>query len=145
MIEGSRLGGDTKGTLMSKVRQIVVAALMATTLSAGITVGTQGAAYAANGGSATCIDQSRVVGVWVNVSGGRSGWASHSGPGYYSQSWSYNTQGRPYSLTVGCGGTAKNWASSSSTPNYSRNWAHVNCYPGWKYGGASRTVHDKCF
>lgn len=100
-------------------------------------------AHAANSGSVTCMDQSSVVGVWVTVQGGTSNWARRSGSGY-SQSWSYNTQGRPYKLTVGCGGTPKVWASSSSTATFSRNWQHVSCFPGYVYGGGSMYVANTC-
>lgn len=90
-----------------------------------------------------CANQDPVVGVWVNVSGGSSGWATRTGSGY-SQNWRYNTQGRPYSLTVGCGGTPARWNASTSTPSYTRTWTHVICYPGWSYGGASGWVKDRC-
>ncbi|HNE74864.1 MAG TPA: hypothetical protein PK623_08080, partial [Microthrixaceae bacterium] len=72
-------------------------------LTAGTLLVTTGTAGASNGGSVMCVNQAPVVGVWVNVQGGRSGWAGRSGSGF-QQGWSYNTQGRPYSLTVGCGG-----------------------------------------
>jgi len=113
-------------------------------LTAGTLLATTGTAGASNGGSVMCVNQAPVVGVWVNVQGGRSGWAGRSGSGF-QQGWAYNTQGRPYSLTVGCGGSPARWASSSSTTSYRRDWTNINCYPGWVYGGASLAVHDRCF
>ena len=108
-----------------------------------VAVGTQEAS-AANGGTAMCADQSKVVGVWVNVSGGTSGWASRSGSGY-SQNWSYNTQGRSYSLTVGCGGTTARWATSTSTPYFSKSWSSVTCFPGGSYGFGTAYVYNRCY
>lgn len=69
-------------------------------------------------GTVTCAT-SNVVGVWVNVSGGTSGWASRTATSdphinYYS----YNTQGKSWSVNVGCGGTPSNWAQSISS-----NWS----------------------
>jgi len=101
-------------------------------------------ASAANSGSVMCANQSTVVGVWVQVSGGTSGWASRSGSGYYNF-WSYNTQGRPYILTVGCGGSPARWGSSSSTPFYSTNWSNVTCFPGGSYGFGSIYVYNRCY
>ena len=54
-------------------------------------------------GYVTCAT-SNVVGVWVDVDGGRDGWAYRRGSGntnYYS----YNTQGKRWRVNVGCGGT----------------------------------------
>lgn len=120
-------------------------ALLATAalLLGGLTFGA-GSASAANSGYAMCANQASVVGVWVNVSGGRSGWASRSGSGY-SQRWSYDTQGRYYSLTVGCGGTPQRWAVSTSTPYYSKSWSSVVCFPGYSYGYGTRYVANRCY
>jgi hypothetical protein len=118
--------------------------LLTAAIAAGGLMGMHGSALAANGGNAMCMNQWPVVGVWVNVSGGTSGWAGRSGSGY-SQHWSYNTQGRPYSLTVGCGGSPQVWASSTSTPYYSTGWSNVDCFPGWSYGFGSIYVRDRCY
>jgi hypothetical protein len=109
----------------------------------GLAVG-QGSAIAANSGSITCFNSGDVVGVWVNVSGGSSGWASRTGSGI-QQNWSYNTQGRSYSLTVGCGGSPSRWASQASTPYYSTSWSNLSCFPGWQYGVGSIYAHDRCY
>jgi hypothetical protein len=105
---------------------------------------TPAAAQAANAGTAMCANQDPVVGVWVNVSGGSSGWAARNGSGYY-QSWSYNTQGKSYSLTVGCGGTPASWKTSTSTPSYRTTWSNVTCFPGWSYGLGTVLVKDRCY
>lgn len=124
-------------------RKVGVAA-SATALAASGLLAAPGTAWAANSGTAMCANQDDVVGVWVNVSGGTSGWAVRRGSGY-SQSWSYNTQGKKYSLTVGCGGTPQAWKTSTSTPSYSTSWSNVTCFPGWSYGFGSIYVKDRCY
>ena len=125
-----------------------LAALVVATVTLMTSIITQDAptALAANNGRVMCVNQAPVVGVWVNVSRGTSGWAGWSTTGVsYSATWSYNTQGKPYSLTVGCGGTPAKWASSSSTPVYSTNWVNIMCYPGWSYGLGTIFVKDRCY
>lgn len=116
----------------------------AVALCTGVAISGSDVASAANSGSAMCVNQAPVVGVWVTVSGGTSGWATRSGSGY-SQRWSYNTQGKAYKLTVGCGGTPAKWKTSTSTPTYSKTWSHVMCFPGWSYGLATAYVKDRCY
>jgi hypothetical protein len=127
-------------TIVGKVL-LPVAAVLAGTVAALLGAAP---AQAANSGSAMCANQDTVVGVWVNVSGGTSGWATRTGSGY-QQNWSYNTQSKQYSLTVGCGGTPANWAASTSTPSYSSSWSHVVCFPGWAYGLGGVWAHDRCY
>lgn len=100
------------------------------------------AAASAASGSVTCVGGGNVVGVWVNLSGGGSSWASRSGSGT-QQRWSFDNRGRTYSLTVGCGGTSSNWQSSSSTRSYGY-WTNVTCFPGYIYGGATPAVANTC-
>jgi hypothetical protein len=108
-------------------------------VAAGLTPTAAGTANAANGGRAYCVDGEAVVGVWVTVQGGNSGWAARGGQGS-SQSWSYNTQGKPYKLTVGCGGSTQSWREPTSTPGFQNNWQVVNCWPGpaERYGDGGR-------
>jgi hypothetical protein len=127
-----------------KVRRRLASTVAVAVATAGLMTAGAGAANAANSGYATCMNQANVVGVWVNVSGGRSGWASRSGYGY-QQRWSYDTQGRSYSLTVGCGGSPSNWAASTSTPYYNSTWSSVSCFPGWSYGFGSTMVANRCY
>lgn len=107
-------------------------------------ISSQNPAMAANGGKAMCVNKDPVVGVWVEVSGGRSGWATRSGSGY-SQNWAYNTQGKAYSLTVGCGGSPARWAVSTRTPYFSKTWSNVSCFPGWGYGLGTIYAKDRCY
>ena len=76
-----------------------------------------------------------IVGVWVEVQGGRSGWAgfSPSVPGQrYSVSWNYDTQGKPFSLHIGVGGTPQRWQYNIKTRVFPRNTygGQINITPG---------------
>ncbi|HJQ07206.1 MAG TPA: hypothetical protein VJ872_17280 [Nocardioides sp.] len=128
----------------SRLRSITLAVVATLALLAGGFTFGAGTASAATSGYAMCANQANVVGVWVNVSGGVSGWATRTGSGY-SQRWAYNTQGRSYSLTVGCGGTPQSWAASTSTPYYSTSWSNVTCFPGWSYGFGSVYAANRCY
>lgn len=128
---------------MSRKRTISVA-LAGVIAASGVAVSSQVGASAANAGTVMCANEVDVVGVWVDVSGGASGWAARRGSGY-SQTWNYNTQGRPYSLTVGCGGSPSKWATTSSTPSFATTWSNVVCYPGWAYGVGGVYAHDRCY
>lgn len=135
---------QTRPTSTGRLRRFIGALAVGVTLSGGLFAAGADVALAANSGSAICANQDPVVGVWVNVSGGTSGWASRSGSGY-RQNWSYNTQGKPYSLTVGCGGTTSSWKASTSTPTYRTTWSNVMCFPGWGYGFGTAWVKDRCY
>jgi hypothetical protein len=141
MVASTRSGRS--GRRLSSSRWLRVIVLSSLVLTAIFATG-QSSALAANSGTVTCIDQEQVVGVWVNVSGGASNFATRSGSGY-SQHWSYNTQGRPYSLTVGCGGSTASWRYSTSTPYYSTGWSSVSCFPGGSYGYGTAYVYNRCY
>lgn len=76
-----------------------------------------------------------IVGIWVEVQGGRSGWASFnptiSGQ-RYSVSWRYGTQNKPFSLHIGVDGTPRNWKYSLRTRVFKRNTngGQINVTPG---------------
>ncbi len=101
----------------------------AVAIAAGLALTASGTANAENSGRVYCVNGDAVVGVWVTVKGGKSGWAQRRGQGS-SQSWNYNTQGKSYKLTVGCGGSSQRWQESTSTPSFQNNWQVVNCWPG---------------
>ena len=78
-------------SIKSRVRAIGVTVAASALAVAGGFAATS--AYASSG-TVTC-STSAVVGMWVNVSGGSSGWAtltSTSNPNI--KNWSYNTQGK---------------------------------------------------
>ena len=126
------------------IRRSATAVAFASALSVGA-VGLAVPASAANSGRVMCVDQSRVVGVWVAVAGGRSGWASWKpGAASYVASWSYNTQGKKYNLNVGCGGSPTKWAHNVKTPSAAY-WSNVTCFPGWAYGFGGVFAHDRCY
>lgn len=139
-IETPRRHPQMNGDTMPKRRSFAV--LLGGLLIAASMTCNAPVAHAANSGTVMCANQDPVVGVWVQVSGGTSGWAARSGSGY-SQKWSYNTQGKSYQLHVGCGGTPQKWASNLKTP-YTTSGANATCFRGWGYGGASGWVSDRC-
>lgn len=73
------------------------------------------------------------VGMWVEVSGGTSGWATlanTSSPRV--KNWSYNTQGKQWRARVGCGGTSENWKYSITSNWTTLQGATVSCADeGW--------------
>ena len=75
-------------------------------------------AYAA-GGSVQC-PADTVVGLWIEVSGGISGWAKlEPTPDSSISAFSYDTQGKEWRGHVGCGGTPENWGYTIYT-NWTR-------------------------
>jgi hypothetical protein len=103
-----------------------LSALLVTVGLAGL--GPIGVADAANDGQVICMNSAEVVGVWVAVQDGASGWARRTGQGN-AQNWHYDTQGKPYELHVGCGGSPAEWRTSNSTFGFQRNWVVLDCYP----------------
>lgn len=65
----------------------------------------------ATGGHVMDGQQRPIVGMWIEVEGGGSGWASLGGRGY-NRTWSYNTRGRRWQAHVGVGGTPQNWGAN---------------------------------
>lgn len=68
-----------------------------------------------------------VVGVWVKVRNGKSGWANHHprpSSDYHSYSYYEIDAGKTYQLHVGCGGTPQNWAATFVT-------TYVTGYKDW--------------
>ena len=89
-------------------------ALTAVCMSVIATVMTVAPAFA-TGGTVQC-STSTIVGMWVEVSGGTSGWATRTATSDHRINfWSYNTQGKAWKTNVGCGGTPQNWGQSISS------------------------------
>ena len=70
-------------------------------------------ASASGAGSVNCSynSETNIVGVWVQVTNGTSGWASRWNNGYGGNYYSYYEidNGKSYSLHIGCGGTPSSW------------------------------------
>lgn len=81
----------------------------------------------AAGGNVMDGNQRNIVGMWVEVDGGGSGWAKLTGSGY-SRGWEFNTKGRRYRLHVGVGGTPQRWEKNikSGWLDYQGNNIQVN-------------------
>ena len=103
---------------MAKQLRRVLSGLATTALVAvALTAPTQ-SAYAASG-TATCAT-SNIVGIWVDVDGGRDGFASRwatSDPRV--NTFSYDMQGKKWKVHVGCGGTSKKWKQTIKSERWS--------------------------
>lgn len=97
---------------MRKIFAVLAAAVIA---AAGSVFAISNPAEAASG-YVTCATSS-VVGVWIDVDGGRDGWATRSGSGNTNR-YSYDTQGRRWRAFVGCGGSTQKWGQTLSS-----NWS----------------------
>lgn len=80
-------------------------------------------------------DRMPIVGIWVEVHGGKSGWANFrpTTPGQkYSVAWNYDTQNKPFELHIGVGGTPQKWKYSIHTRVFKRNTygGQINIIPG---------------
>ena len=108
----------------------------------GLGAVSSGVATASNG-TVNCMNGSTVVGMWVQVSGGTSGWAARSGSGS-AQNWSFNTQGKSYRVHVGCGGTPQAWASNVKSVYSATASRSFTCWPPGAYGGGTAAVYNTC-
>lgn len=98
-------GGEV---FMFNIKKSVIACFMAIMLSIAGVAFTSTPAYAASG-SVTC-STSQIVGLWIEVGGGRSGWAGRSRTNDFRVNrWWYNTQGKWWRAHVGCGGSQQHW------------------------------------
>ena len=80
-----------------------------------------------------------IVGVWVEVQGGTSGWAqlrSGNPNTNYSKTWSYNTQGKRWQAHVGINGTSQKWDTTikSGWVNWQGNNIQINTAHHWLVG-----------
>lgn len=80
-------------------------------------------------GSVQCFyGNNAVVGVWVDATSGKDGWASISNNGYGGKNYSYTlSQGSTYKLHVGCSGTPSNWGATMKTPVVNGNYYDWVC------------------
>lgn len=113
-------------TVMSLGVRKSVAVLAAAVLGVGGMIANTSPAYAASG-KVTC-GTKPVVGMWINVKDGNSGWASlTSTSDYRTKKWSYDTQGKSWQAHVGCGGSANNWENNIHSGFTNRSSAHITC------------------
>lgn len=74
--------------------------------------------YAASGVVESYVASEPIVGLWIEVEGGGSGWAHLNNRGLQKTGWSYNTHGRRFKAHIGVGGTPQKWGRT--------------CITGWK-------------
>ena len=70
-----------------------------------------------------------IVGMWVEVEGGRSGWAKLTGDEAgtsYEKTWTYDTQGKPFKVAIGYGGTPQEWEKSIHSNWIDTDYRHVD-------------------
>lgn len=76
-------------------------------------------AHENSGSSLTNITPHHVVGIWIEVDGGDSNWATFYETTNSVYTWSYNTQGKRWRMHLGLGGTPQNWRFKRISPWYS--------------------------
>jgi len=70
-----------------------------------------------------------IVGMWVEVEGGRSGWAKLTGGEAgtsYEKTWTYDTQGKPFKVAIRYGGTPQEWEKSIHSNWIDTDYRHVD-------------------
>lgn len=95
--------------------------LGALALVIGTMVGASGLspAYATGSGDVQCVyGTNQVVGIWVEVPNGTSGWATRWSDGYGGNYYSYYEidNGLGYRLHVGCSGNSQSWGITYYSP-----------------------------
>lgn len=106
---------------MRKIQKVIVGSALALGLLGGAIA--TGQTAEASQGYIMEAGRKNIVGVWVEVKGGTSGWAKFSptiSGQKYSVSWSYNTQNKPFSLHIGVGGTPQDWEYNIKTRFFQR-------------------------
>lgn len=113
-------------SIVARTRKyIALLASMSALILASVLVGI--APAHASSGTVTCAS-SAVVGMWVDVSGGSSGWASLSSTSNPNiKSWSYDTGSKKWSANIGCGGTPQNWDKSVHLGKTSKTSGTIIC------------------
>lgn len=84
-------------------------------------------------------NQRPIVGMWVEVENGTSGWAAirNGNPNQpYNKVWSYNTQGKRWKVSVGVGGTPQQWQDSinSGWVGWQGSNVQINTAYHWLFG-----------
>jgi hypothetical protein len=106
---------------MRKIIAVIVASLMMTTLVSGQVF--------AKSGIVEDKSNQGIVGMWVEVEGGRSGWAKltggEGGTSYYSF-WEYDTQGKRFKVDIGYNGTPAQWGKTIHSNWIDTDFEHVD-------------------
>lgn len=106
----------------------LVSTISAVALASISSIALSSPAYAASG-SVMC-SYVPVVGMWIEVEKGKSGWAWMSGSntdGSHYRNWSYDTQGKRWRAHVGCDGTPEKWGRNLKS-NWTTGNANLTCH-----------------
>lgn len=112
---------------MTNTPSFICRAAFSLCLLTGITLSPLPASAASQSGTVRCFldtSNSLVVGVWVELEGGGSGWANRweLADDPQGNNWSFDIpDGRRYKLHIGCGGTPARWNTSTKT-----SWTSTN-------------------
>lgn len=119
-----------------KIRKIITKGLLATSIL-GVAATLSNTAYTASG-NVFDGNEREIVGMWVEVNGGTSGWASLTSinGAKHNKRWSYNTQGKSYQVHVGIEGTPKRWGANikSGWVSNQGNNIQINTARHWLFG-----------
>lgn len=95
----------------------------------------------AAGGFVVSAEQDPVVGIWIEVKDGKSGWANmKSTTANYKKSWSYDTQGKQWQAKIGTKGTPQNWDVTHTTPWTSRTDNNISITTTYGIWGIPKAV-----
>lgn len=105
-------------TRVKKQLSAVAAVLLMCIGVVGLTAPSASAASGTISGTVQCFyGNNAEVGVWVNASSGRDGWATIWPDGNGGMNYSYTlSQASTYRLHVGCSGTPQNWGATMYSP-----------------------------
>ncbi len=99
--------------MFRKLRSIIFATFLFTLTAMPMT------SLATSGSITDYTPSGYIAGVWVEVYGGESGWATLRFYGSrQSAAWYYDTDGLPFCLHIGIGGSPQNWAHNIHTDDF---------------------------
>lgn len=90
--------------------------------------------YAASGSVTSYSTELKIVGIWIEVEGGTSGWAWLSSNQLQRASWNYDTQGKKWRAHIGVGGDPQNWLYKVYTPWTTSTSDGLSLEVYWAYG-----------
>lgn len=121
------------------IKNIVSTSIKGLIISLGSVIVMTAPVFASVSGNVYCFvgNPLDVMGIWVEVPSGTSGWAARGDNGNGGDWYSYGavSAGTTYKLHVGCGGTPSNWQYNIKTPWLTGGYYNFACT--LQYGCAS--------